>query len=121
MEQHDREGGSGLAEPKELVDVEQYGKRGEKPPRALRYRIRIDKQYYETEKSRLTGTEILALASKTPASHYLDQKLHGGTIKRIQPAEEVDLTEKGVERFMTLPKNETEGTFSLTRARGMQQ
>ena len=121
MEQHDKEGGSGLTEPKELVDVEQYGKRGETPPRALRYRIRVDKQYYETEKSRLTGTQILALASKTPASHFLDEKLHGGTIKRIQPAEEVDLTEKGVERFMTLPKTETEGTFSLIPVEGMQR
>lgn len=121
MEQHDKEGGSGLAEPKELVDVEQYGKRGEKPPRALRYRIRVDKQYYDVEKSRLTGTEILALAGKTPASHFLDEKLHGGTIKRIQPADEVDLTEKGVERFMTLPKTETEGIISLSRFTGVQR
>lgn len=121
MEPQIRDGGSQLAEPKELVDVEQYGKRGEKPPRALRYRIRIDKQYYDVEQSTMTGAEILALAGKTPASHFLDEKLHGGTVKRIGPTEPVDFTEKGIERFMTLPKTETEGIGPLTCTEGGQR
>lgn len=113
MEQNSKDGGSQLAEPNELVDVEQYGKRGSKPPRARRYRIRVDKQYYDVEQSTMTGAEILALAGKTPASHFLDEKLHGGTVKRIAPTEEVDFSEKGIERFMTLPKSETEGIASV--------
>lgn len=109
MEHHDKAGGSEQDEPKELVDVEQYGKRGEKPPRALRYRIRIDKQNYDVEQREMTGAAILAVAGKTPASYYLDEKLHGGTVKRIAPTDVVDFSTKGIERFMTLPKTETEG------------
>src|SRR5690348_7228103 len=101
MDYHDDDGDARATEQHDLVDVEYYGKRGEKPPKARRYRIHIDKHHYEAEQSSLTGTQILALAGKTPASHQHDQKLHGGTIKRINPSDTVDFTEPGIERFMT--------------------
>ncbi|MHB1096407.1 MAG: multiubiquitin domain-containing protein [Gemmatimonadaceae bacterium] len=97
----------------ELADVEEFGKRGEKPPKARRYRIRIDKTYFEVDRSSMTGVEILALVGKSPVTHFLDEKLRGGVVERIEPAVSVDFTKKGVERFMTLPRTETEGTVPI--------
>ena len=73
------------------------------------YKIMIDKKEYEAPASHLTGKEILALAGKTPAGYRLDQKLHGGQVKKIGPDETVDLTAPGLEKFMTLPLDQTDG------------
>jgi hypothetical protein len=39
----------------------------------------------------------------------ISQKLRGGQTKRIDLDERVDFTTPGVERFMTLPLDQTEG------------
>jgi hypothetical protein len=93
----------------EVVDIEEYAKAGRKPPRAKKYRIRIDKQKFEVDKPSITGRELLALVAKAPDRYMISQKLHGGQVKRIPPDQKVDLTEPGVERFMTLPLDQTEG------------
>lgn len=94
----------------EVVDLEEYAKSDRKPPRARRYRIRIDKQHYEVSVLAMTGRELLNLAGKTPATNYMiSQKLRGGQAKRIGLDEKVDFTTPGVERFMTLPLDQTEG------------
>jgi hypothetical protein len=97
-------------ETDEVIDIEEYAKSGRKPPRASRYRIRIDKQYHVVGVSRMTGRELLNLAGKTPATNYMiSQKLHGGQVRKIALDEPVDFTAPGVERFMTLPLDQTEG------------
>ncbi|MGD0769921.1 MAG: multiubiquitin domain-containing protein [Tepidisphaeraceae bacterium] len=94
----------------ELVDIEEFGKRNEKPPRARKYRIRINKHHYVVDVSHMTGREILTLAGKIPPEKYkLQQKFHGGRVKTIQLDEVVDFTAHGVERFQTFPLTETEG------------
>ena len=50
----------------EIIDLEEHAKSGKKPPRARRYRIRIDKEYKEVEAPGLTGRQILHLVGKTP-------------------------------------------------------
>jgi len=97
-------------ETDDVVDLEQYAREGHRPPRAPRYRIRIDRQYYVVAAPSLTGRELLQLAGKTPPEQYmLSQKLRGGQTKRIDLDERVDFTTPGVERFMTLPLDQTEG------------
>jgi hypothetical protein len=82
----------------------------EKPPKAKKYVIRIDKTKYTVEVSSMTGREILTLAGKTPVEQYkLTQKMHGGAAKTIGLDDTVDFTEPGVERFMTLKRDQTEG------------
>lgn len=82
----------------------------EKPPRAKKYVIRVDKTKFTVETSSLTGRELLILAGKTPVEQYkLTQKMHGGAAKTIGADEKVDFTEPGVERFMTLKRDQTEG------------
>ena len=100
----------GQYETDDVVDLEQYAREGHRPPHASRYRIRIDRQYYVAAAPSLTGRELLQLAGKTPPEQYmLSQKLRGGETKRIALDDRVDFTTPGVERFMTLPLDQTEG------------
>lgn len=94
----------------EIVDLEQFAQANRKPPRARRYRIRIDKKKYDVEASGLTGRELLTLAGKLPPTSYMvTQKLRGGQTRKIELDERADFTTPGVERFMTLPLDQTEG------------
>lgn len=94
----------------DIVDLEEYAQADRIPPRARRYRIRIDKRKYDVEVPSMTGRELLILAGKTPPTQYMiSQKLRGGQTKRIDLDDRADFTTPGVERFMTLPLDQTEG------------
>ena len=94
-----------------IVDLEDFAK-GNKPvpPRCHGYRIRIDRQKYVVLVPCMTGRELLELAGKTPPERWMiSQKLHGGEVKKIELDEKVDFRTPGIERFMTLPLDQTEG------------
>jgi hypothetical protein len=93
----------------ELVDIEEFAKRGEKPPRAHQYKFRIDDHFYTTSKAELTGREILAFAGKTPEQYFLRQRLRHGQVEQVTPDQVVDLREHGVERFITIPRENSDG------------
>jgi len=93
----------------EIVDLEQFAKEDRTPPRSLRYRIRIDRERYVVQAPCLTGRELLALAGKKPAEFQLFQKFRGGEMEQVLPDAKVDFTRRGVERFVTLPLDQTEG------------
>lgn len=94
----------------EIIDIEAYAKQGKKPHKGVRYKIRVDKETYIVHQSEITGQQILELAGKVPITQYrLDMKLHGGATEKIELTAVVDLTKPGVERFMTLPLDQTEG------------
>lgn len=94
----------------ETIDLEEYAKAGRKPPKAKRYRIRIDKKHYVVEVEAMTGRELLNLAGKTPATNFMiSQIFHGGEAKKIGYDEKVDFTKPGIERFRTLPLDQTDG------------
>lgn len=94
----------------DIVDVEDYGKGGKTPPAAARYRIRIDKTKFDVDVSGMTGRELLELAGKDPAERYrIDMKLHGGQTRLVPLSERAEFTTPGLERFMTLPLDQTEG------------
>jgi hypothetical protein len=114
MDKQDTLAGAGLdqadQEILDLVEIEEYGKKNQKPPKAKKYRIRIDKAKYEVGVPRMTGRQLLLLAGKTPPERYtISQKIHGGQAKTIGLDEEADFTAPGVERFMTLPLDQQEG------------
>jgi hypothetical protein len=74
------------------------------------YKIQIDKQFFEVRNPTPTGQERLVLAGKVPPDQfaiYLKEK--GSQPQRIPPHETVDLRKPGVERFVTLPLDQTEG------------
>lgn len=95
----------------EIIDIEEHSKHhGDKPPKARRYIIRVDREKFTVEVPGMTGREILTLAGKTPPERYLlNQKFKHGQVKPIGLDEFVDFTAPGVERFTTLPKDQTEG------------
>lgn len=74
------------------------------------FKIQIDKQMLETRDPTPTGRQLLELAGKRPPEQFgLYLKPKGGQPKRIGLDEHVDLREPGVERFVTLPLDQTEG------------
>ena len=74
------------------------------------YKIQVDKDFVEVPVSRLTGRELLEYAGKKPAENYaIYLKVKGGQPKRIDLDEKIDLSQPGVERFVTLPLDQTEG------------
>lgn len=94
----------------EEEDLEVAAKAGKPPRRAKRYRLRVDRDYFTVASMNLTGREILVLAGKVPPENFLlSQKLRGGQAKKVDLDEGIDLTTPGVERFMTLPKDQKEG------------
>jgi hypothetical protein len=93
-----------------LIELEEYAKLGKVPPKNKRYLIRIDKTKYEVNVHEMTGRQLLDLAGKKPPENFLlTQKFRGGATKKIELNETVDFTTPGIERFMTLPLDQTEG------------
>ena len=92
----------------DVVDLEAYFEARRAVPHGKRYRIRIDKHHYLAQVHRMTGSQILELAGKTPEKFLLRQKLRTG-VEPIGPDQWVDFTEPGIERFMTIPNEVTEG------------
>jgi hypothetical protein len=94
----------------ETVEVEAYGKRNEKPPRAKHYVVRIDTQKYTFDKQIVTGRELLEKAGKMPFDKWrIYQKLHGGQMIEIGYDRKIDLGAQGVERFTTFEISVTDG------------
>lgn len=92
------------------VDVEECAAGGVRPPRARRYRIRVDREKYDVDRARLAGREVLATAGLSPAERYqLYQKDRDGQKRAIGLDETVDLTRPGVERFQTIEHAVTDG------------
>lgn len=81
---------------------------GSEKPRL--YKIQIDKPFFEIPNPTPTGRELLKLAGKNPPDQFaLYLKIKGGQPKRIGLDDRIDLREPGVERFVTLPLDQTEG------------
>ena len=91
------------------IDIEEFAKNNTPVPKGKRYKIRVDREKYVTNEECLTGMEILLLAGKTPYTKFqLNQKIKGN-VKKVGYDEKVDFTTPGIERFMTLPLDQTEG------------
>jgi len=94
----------------DIIDLEEYAKRGEKPPLAKGYRIRINGEPYVVHDPVITGREVLTLAGLLPAENYtLRIKLAGEKPHKVELDEEIDLRHPGIEKFKALPRDQTEG------------
>lgn len=99
-----------IVDAEEPVDIESCSARGHHPPRARKYRIRIDKKRYVIDRDAITGRELLERAGKTPHTSYrLDQRFDSGKIKRIEYDEPVSVCAPGIEKFMTIPLVQIDG------------
>ena len=74
------------------------------------YKVLIDKIHYEIHDPTPTGRELLHKAGKVPPNQFAIYEKHKGEQpKRIGLDQHVDLREPGIERFVTLPLDQTEG------------
>lgn len=96
------------ADDVEVIDLEQHAKSGKNVPHGKVYRYRVDTEFFETRESEITGRVILTRAGKDPEKTLLNQKIKGSA-RSVGPDEVVDLTIPGLERFMTMPIDQTEG------------
>jgi hypothetical protein len=98
----------------EIIDLEEFATAGKPVPPGKKYRIRIDKETKVVEVDHLKGREILGLVGKTTEKFILRQRVKGG-VKPVGPDETVSFLDPGVERFMTIPNEVTEGEGEQTR------
>jgi len=97
---------------KQEIDVEEYAKAGNPVPKGHLYIIMVDRQKLRAPKECMTGREILVLAGKTPPERFqLNERLRGGKVVRVGYDQTVCFTEPGIEKFMTIPLDQTEGCF----------
>ncbi len=98
----------------DIIDLEDFSKEkpNERPEKGKKYQIRVDREKYVVHVDSMKGREILELANKTPYQRYqLNQKFRHGKVKKIEYEEVVDFTEPGIERFMTIPLDQQEGSL----------
>jgi len=96
----------------QIIDIEAYAKEGKTIPKGpkVKYQVRIDGERHIMDEQLVTGRDLLMKAGKNPPEGFrLDQKLRGGATRKIELDDTVDLAAVGVERFMTLPLDNTEG------------
>lgn len=94
----------------DIIDLAEYAERGEQPPLARGYRLKINGEAYVVHDPMPTGREILTLADLLPAQNYtLRVKRTGSKPEKVELDETVDLRRRGVEKFKALPKDQTEG------------
>lgn len=94
----------------DIIDIEWCTLHDLTPPKGRRYRIIIDREKFVVDKECMTGREILMLAGKNPPERFqLRQKFKGGKVVTIPYDQKVCFTECGIEKFKTLPLDQTEG------------
>ena len=93
-----------------VIDVEVYSREGKTVPPGHHYIITVDSTKYTVKQECMTGREILALAGKMPVERFqLNQRFKGGKVVKIGYDQKVCFTETGIEKFMTIPLDQTEG------------
>lgn len=91
-----------------MAEKQAGGEHGKPKPHP--YKIQIDKREYDVENPTPTGAYLLELAGKVPVSQFgIYLRVPGQQAQRILPDQTVDLRGEGIERFVTLPLDQTEG------------
>lgn len=97
-------------DPELIEDLEVCCLEGRQPRCDRHYRIKIDKQHFVSPVSFMLGRQLLELAGKcNPEKWHLRQKFGDGRLIKIGLDDKVDFTTPGVEKFLTLPCDQTEG------------
>ncbi|WP_423820199.1 multiubiquitin domain-containing protein [Salinimicrobium sp. TIG7-5_MAKvit] len=92
----------------ETIDIHDCFCQGVNPIITFKYLIKINKDKYTVEKEVITGREIILLAGKSPDNNGVRMFTKSGK-KMVGLDESIDLTEGGVERFVLVPLDCTEG------------
>lgn len=94
----------------EIVDLEECARAGGKPPRARRYRFKVNDKPCEWNEPTILGRQILEVAGLVPPKDYtLRQKMAHGEPRRIGLEDRVNLREPGIEKFRAIKRGQQEG------------
>lgn len=100
----------------EIIDIHEHCQNDQPVPEDCKYRILIDREPYVVDVACLTGKEILLLTHKTPPDRFqLRQKFKDGRVVTIKNDQKVCFTEPGIEKFKTIPLDQTEGEDIVLR------
>lgn len=98
------------SDKKDIIDIADFNREKKPVPSGQHYKILVDNTNITVEQECLSGKEILLLAKKLPYERFqLNQRLHGGKVTKIPYDQTVCFTEPGIEKFMTIPLDQTEG------------
>lgn len=82
----------------------------QKPVPGETYRFMVMNVQYQTHKKFITGREVCEIAGLIPPENYkLDMKMKGNKYREITLDETVDLSEPGLEKFVYITRDQTEG------------
>lgn len=97
--------------PPNYLDLEDYIVNEKAIPKGNRYfLLKIDRKKYKWGRVSITGRELLELAGKIPVEKFqINQRFRFNRVEQVELDERVDLATCGVERFLTLPLDQTEG------------
>lgn len=88
--------------------MNEIGTEFKRPEKA--YKFKVHNVNYETRNRFITGREVLTTAGLVPPEHYkLDLKTQGNRYREIALDERVDLDEPGIEKFVAIARDQTEG------------
>ncbi len=84
------------AQSGDAVDIEECGRHGRRPPKGLKYKIKIDREKYVVEGAQITGAQIIAFSwidirevRESDASAYVmlndsEQSIPGGVVDTMR-------------------------------------
>lgn len=101
----------------EIVDLEQIAKNNGKPPKGKKYKYKVDDEDFISETETMTGREILESAVKIPVTGFILRQKVKGSWLTVKLDDVVDFTTPGLEKFKTLPNDQTEGSDDDSKAK----
>lgn len=94
----------------EIIDLEVYSQKGEKPPKGKKYKFKVKSKVYTVDVDSMTGREICVLAGLNPPENYILRLImHGGATQEVGLDETVSFLTPGIERFLYVSRDQTEG------------
>ena len=103
------EGAGAATVLEEVVDIAVYARRGECPPLARGYRVRVRGEFVVVDHSKPTGRLLLELAGLVAEEYTLRVKVVGERPRKIELDEEIDLCAFLIESFKAIQRDTTDG------------
>lgn len=93
------------------IDIDEYGRLDKDVPRENAiYKFKVGNILCRWNEPEITGSEILQEARLLPVEQYqLNQRFRDGTVEVIKLDQMVDLCKHGLERFVYIKLDNTEG------------
>ncbi len=98
--------------PKTMLETsnDDQAKTNDVPSKKDDYKVMVDRVLITFDVECATGKEILEKAGKVPFERFqLNQRLKGGRVEKVGFDQKVCFTDPGLEKFMTIPLDQTEG------------